>query len=186
MSDYSFDERRRFGGIGEKMVIDNFVTILKPFVTEWIYGKYKEHTQKQRNGIDFSVNLDPANFEIKTRDYKYYKYNDILLETDSVIEKRVFGWIYTTKADVILYVWLDETKTKFIDGYIIIVDKLKKCLNDLIVEYWERTHGYSTTEGRYTTGWFTVPINGFPEGILIRFDPNELNKIYMIENKHSK
>jgi len=186
VSDHSFDERLKFGAMGEKMVIDNFITILKPFVTEWIYGKCKEHTQRQRKGVDFSVDFNPANFEVKTRDYRYYKYSDILLETDSMVEKRKFGWVYTTTADVILYVWLDETKTKFIDGYIIIVDKLKKCLNDLIVEYWERTHGYSTTEGRYTTGWFTVPINGFPEGILIRFDPNELNKIYMIENKHSK
>lgn len=55
MSDYSFDERLKFGARGEKMVIDNFITILKPFVTEWIYGKYKEHTRKQRSGIDFSV-----------------------------------------------------------------------------------------------------------------------------------
>jgi len=39
MSDYSFDERLKFGARGEKMVIDNFITILKPFVTEWIYGK---------------------------------------------------------------------------------------------------------------------------------------------------
>jgi hypothetical protein len=187
VSDYSFDERLKFGTRGEKMVMDNFITILKPFVTEWIYGKCKEHTQKQRRGIDFSLDFDPANFEVKTREYKYYNYHgytDIALETESVVEKHVLGWVYTTTADVILYTWLDESRTRFVDGYIIIVEKLRECLENLVINFFERKPNpiYASTEHRYHTENFVVPVEAFPEGVLIRFDPNELNKIYMLNN----
>jgi hypothetical protein len=178
VSDYGFNERLNFGHGGEVMVVENFSTILRPLVVEYLFGKCAEHTKKQLNGIDFSIPY--KNFEIKTREFKYYKYKDIVLETVSKIETNKLGWFYTSTADVIIYLWLTENRTKIQDAYLLILEELRKYEIELMVDWFDKTvrRTTSTNGGQWHTEWFAPPISAFPENTIIHVNPADLNNIY--------
>ena len=135
-----------------------------PFTTE-------KNKTLQKNGIDAQVNT-VYNIEVKTRfDLRYYNI-DIALETISVVENNTKGWIYTSKADFIAYVW--GTKQILMDiGYLIDLEKLRK--NSI----YKKIQTYPTIK-TYSDSWstigHTIPMHKFPEGTLYRFNPNNIPK----------
>lgn len=175
ITDYSFSERERFGQKGEKMVADNFATFLKPLITKYLFGKCKEHTAAQLNGIDMSIKYN--RFEIKTRDFKYHKNKDIVLETMSNMEKNKLGWFYTSNADIVIYMWLSEDRKYVYDAYLLIMDELRKYEYELVSEWYVTKRGISSTEGKYKTEWYAPPISAFPKSTLIHIDIDELNRL---------
>jgi len=48
--------------------------------------------------------------EVKVRNYETLRFNDILIETVSVVERNVPGWIYTSKAELLYYCFFEEGK----------------------------------------------------------------------------
>jgi len=135
---------------------------------------FNNDMNKQRQGIDGLISFKDASVEIKTRDFSAFKYKDILLETISIIERNKLGWFYTSKATAVLYVWLNQTKTNFIDGYIIWIQtpKLRKWFELNKHKFSKKIAKTRTEDGNY---WHTenraVPIKSFPKDTIKRFNP---------------
>ncbi len=128
--------------------------------------------QRQKDGYDFTIKSEEAKWEIKTRTFDDRFYNkDILLETTSNVEKNKLGWLYTSKADIIAYVWLNKSKSNLMPiGYFIMLKELRKTewYHNLLRRYPildAHSNNYS-----WQTLFVTPPIEDFPNGTLFRFN----------------
>jgi len=134
----------------------------------------------QRKGIDGILYAEKAKIDPKTRGYFAYKYNDVLIETLSVIEQKKLGWWYTTEADIIAYVWKNPSGTNLIDGYFIFVqDKnLRSWFEQYKIQHLEKRRIASSERNGsiWHTENFAVPIKDFPKGTIMRFNPHVVSK----------
>lgn len=88
-----------------------------PIVETWLTGLFNLQkvwpaTIKEQKEDDIDLHaLTPTEnevtFEVKIR---YKKYEDLLIETLSCIEKKTSGWIYKSKADYLAYVFIVPNK----------------------------------------------------------------------------
>lgn len=130
----------------------------------------------QKSGIDIIVKSESSGWEVKIRSSKYYE-KGILLETTSVVEKNILGWLYTSNADVIAYCWLNESSTNLMPhGYFINLNKLRQTKwYETLTEIYYVNHTKSvrkTPDGKkyWTTEFVTPPIKDFPRHTLYRFN----------------
>ena len=169
--------------------------ILKYNVRKIPYGTPREK-EIQKSGIDAIVTSESSNWEIKTRSHKYYE-QGILLETKSIVERNIPGWLYTSKADVIAYCWLNESSTNLMpNGYFIMLKKLRKTLwfKTLTQRYPVKTAKSmrKIPEGeRFWTTEFIIPqIHDFPPRTLHRFNAilpsNYKQTILPVEHKEDE
>ena len=129
---------------------------------------YKLYPEIQLDGIDQIANLEKATFETKTRLAYASKYNDILLELRTGDKN---GWFYTSKADYIAYVILNEYKTDLIQGYLINIQnpRLRQFVNENLKRY-HHIFADSENKGEYwDTENIAIPISDFPKGTLFEF-----------------
>lgn len=176
-SPHDFDDKLNEAALWEKRIAEKIEKMhLRTYHTRLIPYDNIEDRKIQRSGIDFTISSESAGWEIKTRSRKYYL-DGILLETVSVVEKNIPGWLYTSKADIIAYVWLNESKSNLMQkGYFIMLKELRKTwwYNRLPGRY----HVYDTPSERKTdegtiywdTKFITPPINDFPDGTLTPFN----------------
>lgn len=134
-----------------------------------------EDIKYQKQGIDAIARAEKSTPEFKTRDYDPRYYNkDILLETISVIERNISGWLYTSQADVIVYCWKNESESNLMPiGYFILLKELRKTAwyERLPGDYYVKTaNSYSGTQFWHTK-FVCPPIADFPDGTLFRFNP---------------
>lgn len=133
---------------------------------------YTQNPNTQREGIDGVISKKQSSIEIKTRKYFSYKYKDILLETKSVIEQNILGWFYTTNADIIAYVWENDSRTNLIDGYLIFISKeLRHWFDENKHKFKKQIAETESENGNWHTENYAVPINAFPKGTTYRFNP---------------
>jgi len=131
----------------------------------------------QRKGIDGILYSEKVKLDPKSRNFNAYHYNDILIETVSIIETNKLGWFYTSEADVIPYVWENPSRTNLIDGYFLFIQN--KSFREWFEKYkaahpnWpHRRIAHSVCDGNYwSTENYAVPIVAFPVGYILRFDP---------------
>jgi hypothetical protein len=134
--------------------------------------QYSKQPEIQRQGIDGLITLEKVKVETKSRSYKYHKYNDILLETISIIESNKLGWFYTTQANVVAYVWENPTSTNLYDGYLIfITPKLREWFKQNQHRFRTKIAKTENSGIIWTTENKVVPIKEFPKGSLKKFDP---------------
>ncbi len=163
-----FDKDVKDFTIWEKRLIEKLISFLRNYLARLIPYDKPEDIKLQRKGIDIIVNSGPIKFEIKTRANKYYL-KGILLETTSVVERNKPGWLYTSEADFIVYVWINPSNTNLMPiGYFLLLKELRKTkwYADLPGLY----HVMNTTSFRKTpngvSNWtteFIVPeIDDFP------------------------
>ena len=135
----------------------------------------------QRGGVDGISKTREIKWDSKIRRYGCYRYGDILLEEESVMETKKPGWFYYSISDFIIYVWRDKFGNGLIDGYFIFLQ------NPSLKEWFERNkEKYQKKIAKSIdkkTGklWHTlnraIPITDFPKGTLLNFKPNlSLNK----------
>ncbi len=157
----NWDDSIKIGKVGENIVKNNFILLLKQIIdSKNVNIKhiiYEENPILQKNGIDFIFNIDFSKLDVKTRNYYSYKYNDILLETTSIVETNTQGWLYTSKSDIIIYAWLNKECTMFIDGYFLFLNEIRKYIskNNYLMKTAE-THRNGTI---WHTNNIVVPIN---------------------------
>ena len=132
----------------------------------------------QRKGIDGILYAEKVKIDLKSRKFDAYHWNDILIETVSIIERNKLGWFYTSEADVIPYVWENSSRTNLIDGYFLFIQN--KSFREWF-ETYKATHSYwphkrvahSNNNGEHwSTENYAVPILAFPTGSILRFDPH--------------
>lgn len=175
---------------------DKYVAEVEPFVKkliEKIYPLLTEHNllkydietipydtikniELQKNGIDILITFENITCETKFRKHDYYDGNDILFETISVMEKYKPGWMYTCESEILLYCWWNKNKTNFMPrGYILHWEKLNKTIwfNELPDpnRYPLKTTTSRRGNQKWTTEFFCVPIEDFPQETIFRFNP---------------
>lgn len=112
--------------VWEKRLIEKLISYLRNYIARLIPYDKPEDVKLQRKGMDIIVNSESMSFEIKIRANKYYL-KGILLETTSVVERNKPGWLYTSEADCIVYVWLNESNTNLMPiGYFLLLKELRK------------------------------------------------------------
>lgn len=183
-----FDEDVSNAAHWEKRIAEKIRTFMfRNYSVRMIPYDNLKDIERQRNGMDFIIKSEEAGWEIKTRSPDYYL-DGILLETISVVERNKLGWLYTSKADCIAYVWLNWSFTNLMPiGYFIMIKELRK------------TPWYDSLPGKYpilqpkggskrktskgiiywNTKFIVPPIEDFPPDILVPFDailPSDYNK----------
>jgi hypothetical protein len=126
---------------------------------------------EQRNGIDITVKLKKATYDVKFRDRRYYL-RGLLIETISVVEKNVPGWFYTSKADAVVYLWWNEAKTDLMPiGYYIYIQnkKLREWFEENKLNYKPQRSKTKWDDGLYHTEFYVIPIKDFPKGTIREF-----------------
>lgn len=163
----NFKDDLKTGELAEQLILSKFRTVFEPIISRIIYNQDMQSRLLQKAGVDGIITARPiADFDIKARDFKYYNYKnqgvDILFETISIVEKSVPGWFY--KSNVVVYVWFTQNKSRFADGYILYMDKLREKLKDVINNYPKKTA--HSENGSVWSVWSTenraVPIKDIP------------------------
>jgi len=173
---HDFDEKLNEAISWEKRIAEKIRTFMMRYNINMISYDNLKDIERQRNGMDFIVKSEAAGWEIKTRSPKYYL-KGILLETTSVVEKNKPGWLYTSKADVIAYVWLNESFTNLMPiGYFIMIKELRNTqwYKNLLGRYKikDTDSERRTPEGiiYWKTEFITPPIKDFPRDTLYQFN----------------
>lgn len=172
-----FQEKLEEGNKAEKILMKKLVNILFATSVQQI-GWDADNIltmNLQRRGIDGLVRIRELKCQVKTRSFFYHQFEDILIETVSVMERNKPGWFYTCKADFIAYVWKDKYGDYFMDGYFIFIQ------NPLLRPWFEenkKNYRRKIAESvDQNTGevWHTanrvVPIKDFPKGTILHFNP---------------
>lgn len=151
------------GEHGEELTRAKLHDIFRPVVQRFMYGDSIHATCKQRNGIDFEINKERIDFDVKCRDYYTHKYNDILLETVSIVESNKPGWLYASKSDLIVYAWFNSTKTTFVDGYLLFLNNIRLFIEKYVPQKKQVKYAKSYKNGHtWTTENIAIPISDFP------------------------
>jgi len=162
----------------EKRVSEKITYFLRNYMLRRLLYDTSEGKKLQKKGIDFIVESEKSKHEIKIRDNKWYL-KGLLLETMSVVESNILGWLYTSEADAIGYVWKNKDETNCMPiGYLILLKELRKTqwYNKLPGSY----HVFNPKPGSYrdtpngriywTTKFIVPPIKDFPKGIVWKFN----------------
>lgn len=161
----------------EEMIEPIFDRIFHPILKRIIYDpKDSQSINLQNSGIDGIIKLEEFSFETKSRDFKYHKDRDILLETISIVENQTLGWLYSCKAPFIVYVWFNRQKTRFVDGYILNMSMVHLWVLGRENEFRKRRTSTNRNGMIWHTEFILVPINWFPVGCLQQIAPYILRK----------
>ena len=118
MTDHNFHEEANEAKRWERIAVRE----LQLFMLHTKLIEYSENPEIQKVGIDAVTTSHGLTYDVKTR-YKYYP--DILIETMSDVERKIPGWYYTSKADALIYHWLNDDKTRSVKLYVIALQKLR-------------------------------------------------------------
>lgn len=171
MNTHDFIEKVIEGEHAEELVLSNFKTIIQPIVMRVMYKEGLIEKELQKQGVDAYIQKKETGFDVKVRDFKYYRFQDILLETKSVIESDVPGWLY--KASVVVYVWWNPSKTRFVDGYALFMQNIRDWLEVTQWNFYEKVAFSRRGVLRWSTKNIAVPITSFPPGCLYRLSRKE-------------
>jgi len=139
------------------------------------YDRKEDHLQ--RKGIDGFVEVKIP-YEVKTRDFRYYKEQDILLEIMAENENNKLGWVYTTESKIVIYLWFNQERDFFIGGYLLLIENIRKWLLEKKKQYHvikvksrnEKNNSF------WTTISIVVPISDFPKNCLERISKKIFTK----------
>lgn len=159
-------------------------TIIEKFIITYKVKNIKYSTEEgrkiQRSGVDYTLSAAEQGWEAKTRSNIYYL-RGILLETVSVEHQNIPGWVYTSEADVIAYVWQTQNKLNLEPvGYLILLKRLREhpqFKTMLNMGYTITAHSQWGNQ-EWTTISKIVEINNFPAGTLYSFNPTLENTQY--------
>ena len=166
-----FNEDLKEGERAEDLVLSKFKTVIQPIVMRVMYKEGIISKELQKCGVDAYVAKKETGFDVKVRDFKYYRFKDILLETKSVRERDAPGWLY--KASVVVYVWWNPLRTRFVDGYALFLQNIRDWLE---VTQWDypKKIAFSQRNGlSWSTENIAIPITSFPIGCAYRLSRKE-------------
>jgi len=147
-----------------------------PKVIEWLNTQLdlisiREATrEEQKKDVDLVLTTSKAlrTVEVKIR---YSDYNDFLIEVVSSHTKNTKGWIYKSKADLLVYIIIKNNK--IVSGRIMNFVKLRKwwdtdgwLLNLPEIRGTTKTSRFSYSSINYAVPWSTIPSYCHPEARL--------------------
>ncbi|OYT64165.1 hypothetical protein B6U67_00755 [Methanosarcinales archaeon ex4484_138] len=156
-----FEQNVIEGEICEEKVKERFKEIFTPILHHILFN---DNPELQKRGIDFEIHGRPVRFDVKCRFFKSYSYGDILLETVSVREEDKPGWLWTSESDIIVYVWQNKQKNKFIGGYLLFLNEIRDWLDKTGTSRFRKiiAHSINRHGSQWSTENIAVPISEFP------------------------
>lgn len=169
---HEFDTDLKFGNKWEAQMQRQFTKLVAPTITRIFY---KTNPEIQKSGIDMIAEYKPISFDVKVR--RTYYPDDLLIETVSIIEQNKPGWLYYSKSDAILYLWLNKPNTRIQDGYIIYLDDFKKWFVLNADKFKTKiARSYKQISGMvWSTENKVVPVSMIPVHMITRFNKSMLN-----------
>lgn len=168
---HDFDESLDMGLKWERILKPKLEKVLLATSLESI--SFEENPDMQRSGIDLVLQQENPNVDVKAREHDALQYGDILIETHSVYEKGELGWAFKPAIDLVAYVFENEAGTNLEEGYLIVMsDEFRDWFQENATNYPEKEADNSSFGG-YTTLNRAVPMEDFPPGTLIEFDPTQ-------------
>lgn len=167
MTDHDFSEEANEAKKWERIAMRE----LQLFMLHTKLIEYSENPETQKAGIDVITTSRGLTCDVKTR-HKYYP--DILIEIMSDVERKIPGWYHTSKADALIYHWLNKDKTRSVKLYVIALQKLRDqdFLNSVLGAHPEFKLGYSSSNGgAWHTSFYTIPIDLFPPDCIVELPP---------------
>ena len=173
---HDFKESLGEGDVAELFVSKYFGTIFSDCYSKFssieLYD-YENNKEKQLAGID-GISRAEITYDVKTRDYSFYRFKDILLEV--MLDNRVnyLGWLYTSEADIIIYLWYNNNRSSFVDGYILFLNEIRKWYRN---QHSKPILTETTLPGlKFKTVSVVIPIEKFPACCLQRIDSSIFRK----------
>jgi hypothetical protein len=181
MSEHDFDIKARDGAIVENKIGQSLALLLNDiFLCEFVRRITWDENNNfsrimQRDGIDGLITKRSLKYDAKIREFAAYRYEDILIETISMVETGARGWYYK-ETDLIFYGWKNEIGTSIMDMYILLLQNLDLrewfAINN---QYFETVTSRSYSNGHHwTTENIAVPIIAFPKDVIIRVPKQKL------------
>lgn len=140
-------------------------------------GKKPDGKQYDKDFVGKKIGEDKwIRIEVKLRSSKYANPTDILIEEESNAEWHKPGWIYTSRADLLAYLWLWKNR---VEGYIIDMPRLR--------EWWRQNkHKYQNhilvpnppENPKYHTKCYPVPIVDLPNELILSAPSIKLSDIF--------
>lgn len=172
---HDFDESLGMGLKWEQVLKERLEKVLLATGLESI--SFEEKPDKQRSGIDLVLQQENPNVDVKARGNYALQFGDILLETWSVWEKTKRGWAFKPDIDLVAYVFENEAGTNLVKGYFIVMsDEFRDWFQENATNYPEK-EAENSSFGGYTTLNRAVPIEDFPPGTLVEFDPTQFEPV---------
>ena len=166
-----FEEDLKTGNRAEELILSKFKSVVQPLVERVMYNDGVISKNLQKAGVDAFISKKETGFDVKSRDFRYYQFQDILLETVSIREYNIPGWLFITNA--VVYVWWNKRQTKFVDGYILFLQNIRNWFESK-PENYRRIIAHS---GKGNKTWSTesiiVPITDFPLGCIYKINKKE-------------
>lgn len=167
---HDFYESLEMGVGWEKEFADRLESIL---ITRGLEGvSFADDPAAQRDGIDLVLQQDRPTVDLKTRRHYALQFNDILLETWSVWEQRKRGWVFNEATDLVVYIFENRDGSDAEEGYFIALDDEFQEWFEAHEEDYPRKEADNSSFGGYTTVNRAVPMEEFPDGKLVPFDPS--------------
>lgn len=169
---FSFTEQLAFGKEWEERASHHLKSMLQSISYQNV--SYENRPELQRAGIDTIFKKDEPAIDVKTQAYDKTKTGNLPLETMSVEEENVPGWLYTSEADLIVWVYPNKAGTNLhhIGYFMPHSDDLVAWFNERLNDFRRvRVPNDTQKYGSYHTACRLVPVDDFPDRFLVEFDP---------------
>ncbi|MHB8559577.1 MAG: hypothetical protein ACYDAP_00200 [Thermoplasmataceae archaeon] len=146
----------------------------------------KYSVEKQLRGIDGDIQMENIPFDVKTRTYPFSSKGDLLFElyhwypegSSQYGRPRNKGWLYTSEAEMIIYVFENKSRTDLLPkGYIVKFPQVREWIKDHLDSLHKVTAHTEEKDGSGRIHHYTmnclVKFNMFPEKTLFPFDPTK-------------
>jgi len=169
-----FEENVIEGEICEERVKEKFKEVFTPILNHILFSTDSE---RQKRGIDFEIYGEAVKFDVKCRAFRSYSYGDILLETVSVRERNKPGWLWYSESNIIVYVWENMQKNKFIDGYLLFLNEIREWLEKTGTNKFRKriAHSINRHGGYWSTENIAVPISEFQSHCIKKIELSEFS-----------
>ncbi len=175
-----FEKDVKTGELAEEMLASKFKVVFAPVLQRILFDPLnKENIILQKSGVDGIISFKPVDYDVKARSHQYYRLKDILLETVSIVDNNKPGWLY--KSNTVVYLWFNKDKTRFMDGYILDVCRIRDWIKGKENTFKKKFSFSKNDDGKFwTTENIAVPIKDFPVGTI-----RQINKSIFRENEQS-
>ncbi len=169
-----FEQNVMEGEICEEKVKERFKEVFTPILNHILFSNNPE---LQKRGVDFEIYARPVRFDVKCRSFKSYAYGDILLETVSVREENKPGWLWTSESDIIVYVWENKQKSKFVGGYLLFLNEIRDWLKKVGTDRFKKivAHSVSKHGSCWSTENIAIPLSEFPRDCIKKIKLSEFS-----------
>lgn len=131
--------------------LDSFYKSLFPHLTKI---EFVTDLETQKKGIDKILHFENGGTVTIDEKKRRSEYNDILLEVWSVYEQKKLGWLYTSRCDYMVYIFMNSCRL-----YLLPMPLVKVVWNSNEKEWMSKYRKIKANNEGYVTISYAIPID---------------------------